>query len=191
MHIGDSMKFFLMNSGRKIYLEDLSVDDVHLSDIAHHLTKICRYGGGLSLNHHYSVANHSIALYYYAMDKGLSVDIQRNLLMHDATEAYLGDVNGILKQYLPDYMCIEEVFKQLIWSKYQLSRDPLVEDTVKQLDKRILLDEAQAFYRDKYTYFQEQYPNLEPLNIRLYPEQELSITKAMFLHCCEQLNIFD
>lgn len=184
-------KYFLMNSGRKIYLDNISIDDICLEDIAHHLTKICRYGGGLRLNHHYSVANHSIALYYYAMDQGLSIDIQKCLLMHDATEAYLGDVNGILKMYLPDYMEIEEMVKVLIWDKYGLPDDPMINEIVRQLDKRILLDEAQAFRKDHYQDFIFQYPQYEPLGIKLYPEQELSITKTMFLHCCEQLNIFD
>ena len=184
-------KYWLMHSGTKIHLDNMSIDDINLDDIAHHLTKICRYGGGLKLNHHYSVANHSIALYYYAMDQGLPLEVQKCLLMHDATEAYLGDVNGILKLWLPDYMEIEEMVKQLIWSKYQLPDDPMVDEIVNQLDKRILLDEAKAFYKDKYKHFADQYPHLTPLNIKLYPEQELSITKAMFLHCCNQLNIFD
>lgn len=184
-------KYWLMHSGTKIHLDNMSIDDINLDDIAHHLTKICRYGGGLKLNHHYSVANHSIALYYYAMDQGLPLEVQKCLLMHDATEAYLGDVNDILKLWLPDYMEIEEMVKQLIWAKYQLPDDPMVDEIVNQLDKRILLDEAKAFYKDKYKHFADQYPHLTPLGIKLYPEQELSITKAMFLHCCNQLNIFD
>lgn len=185
------MAFFLMHSGQEIDIENLSIEQINLEDIAHHLTKTCRYGGGLNLKHHYSVANHCIALYYYAMDNNLPIEVQRGVLMHDASEAWLGDVNGIIKKYLPDYLELEEMFTSLIEAKYELSQDPMIKSIIYELDKRILLDEALDFIPHRYDRFKSQYPNLEPLGIRLYPEQELSITKAMFLHCCEQLNIFD
>jgi 5'-deoxynucleotidase YfbR-like HD superfamily hydrolase len=180
-----------MNSGAEIDIENLSIDDINLEDISHHLTKICRFSGGLNLKHHYSVANHCIALYYYAMDNGLSIEVQRGLLMHDASEAYLGDVNGILKKFLPDYLEVEEMFTTLIETKYNLCTNPMTKEIINQLDKRILLDEVRAFMPHRYDRFKYQCPDLKPLGIKLYPEQELSITKAMFAHCCQQLNIFD
>ena len=188
---GYRMPFWIMHSGQKIDIDNLSVDDINLEDIGHHLTKTCRYGGGLDLKHHYSVANHSIALYYYAMDNNMPIEIQRGLLMHDATEAYLGDLNGILKRYLPDYLAIEQVFTDLITTKYRLPTDTMTNEIIHQLDKRILLDEANAFIPHHNGIFREQYTHLQPLGIKLYPEQDLHITKAMFLHCCNQLDIHD
>lgn len=185
------MTFFLMHSGQEIDLENLTIDQINLGDISHHLTKICRYGGGLDLRHHYSVANHSIALYYYAMDNNYPIEVQRSALMHDASEAWLGDINGILKQLLPDYLKLEKMVTNLVENKYNLSQDSMIKSVVSELDRSILLDEAKAFLPHRYERFKSQYPNIEPLGINLYPEQELSITKSMFLHCCEQLNIFD
>jgi len=185
------MAFFLMHSGEEIDIENLSIDQINLQDIAHHLTKICRYSGGLNLNYHYSVANHSIALYYYAMDNNYPLEVQRGLLMHDASEAYLGDVNGVLKKHLPDYQEIEGMFTSLIESKYSLSTDTMVKSIIHQLDKRILLDEAKAFCPRYYNRFKVGWESIEPLGIKLYPERDLSITKSMFLHCCDMLGVVD
>jgi hypothetical protein len=178
-----------MHSGQKIDIENLLPSDINLDDIAHHLTKICRYSGALRLNHHYSVANHCLALYYYTRDNDYPIEAQRAILMHDASEAYLGDVNGILKQYLPDYVKIESTVTHLIDVKYGLYVDPTTKLILHSLDKRILLDECLAFIPHHYKYFKEQQPNSVPLGITLYPETDLSLTKALFLHACEQLDI--
>ncbi len=185
------MTYYIAHSGIKIDLTNMSIYDINLDDIAHHLTKICRYGGALDLHVHYSVANHCIALFYYALENGLSIDVQRNVLMHDASETYLGDVVSGLKNLLPCYKEIELLVEELIKTKYNLSNEPDIELIVKELDTRILLDESKAFVPTHYKLFKEQLTNYEPLGIKLYPEKHLSVTKAMFLHCCEQLNIKD
>jgi hypothetical protein len=181
--------FWIMHSGQKIDIENLLPSDINLDDIAHHLTKICRYSGALRLNHHYSVANHCLALYYYTRDNDYPIEVQRAILMHDASEAYLGDVNGILKQYLDDYKVLEVFVNAVIEHKYALATDPTTKLILHSLDKRILLDECLAFMPHHYKYFKEQQPNSEPLGITLYPESDLSLTKALFLHACAQLDI--
>lgn len=184
--------FYITHSGIKIDLENITANDITIDDIAHHLTKICRYGGALDLNLHYSVANHSIALYYYAWERNVPIEVQRGLLMHDAAEAYLGDIVAGLKPLLPCYKELELKVEKLITSKYGLSTDVVTASVVKELDTRILLDEAKVFMPQYYRLFQEQLGvGIQPLGIRLYTEKTLSITKAMFLHCCEQLGIKD
>jgi len=185
------MTYYISHSGRRIDLTKITVDDICLDDIAHHLTKICRYGGALDLNKHYSVANHSIALYYYARDNGYNTDIQQAILMHDAAEAYLGDIVAGLKGLLPDYRQLETKVEHLLISKYKIERASATNKIVKELDTRILLDEAKAFVSQHYDHFTEQMPGVEPLGIKLYAEKDLHITKALFLQCCEQLGIKD
>lgn len=186
------MTYYITNSGRKIDIATISLSDICIKDIAHHLTKICRYGGALDLNKHYSVANHSLALYYYARDNGYSLDVQKAVLLHDAAEAYLGDIVAGLKKHLPDYSAIEITVEHLIAEKYQLNTDKEVADIVKELDSRIILDEAIAFMPYYYyALFSAQTHGIKPLGIKLYADASLHITKALFIETCYSLDIRD
>jgi hypothetical protein len=182
---------FITHSGREIDINNISTNDICLDDIAHHLTKWCRYSGALDFRKHYSVANHSLALFYYALDNGLDYHIQRRLLLHDATEAYLGDMNGSIKPYLNDYKILEKKVDGLIIAKYGLVISDEIDRIVKELDKRILLDEAKAFFPSYYHVFKRQAKDTHPLGIRLFHESDLSMTKTLFLHTCEMLDIKD
>lgn len=185
------MSYYITHSGRRIYLENLSIEDIQIEDIAHHLTKICRYGGALGLNQHYSVAQHSVLLAQYARQWGYGLDVQRALLMHDATEAYLGDVVSGLKQLLPDYRKIELRVAELIYTKYKIQQDGGIQTIVKEFDTRILLDEALAFVPQHYDHFKEQLHSMEPLGVRPLPEGNLQITYNSFLAYCNLLEIKD
>jgi hypothetical protein len=46
--------------------------------------------------------------------------LARWALLHDASEAYLGDVSAPLKAMLPDYRAIEHNVEQSIWAKFGL-----------------------------------------------------------------------
>ncbi len=189
------MTYYITRSGRKIDIQNLSIDDICLIDIAHHLAKICRYGGALSLEQHYSVAQHSLQLASWAMKQGHSLDVQRALLMHDATEAYLGDIVSGLKTSLPDYEKIEGKVAQLIKNKYQLWYNDEILKIIKEADNRIILDEALYFMPDQYPYFSEQLTGLEPLGIDLYNELGSSkgpnFTYQCFLDAAKLLFIAD
>ena len=71
--------------------------EVRIDDIAHGLAHICRFGG--QCERHYSVAEHSVLVHnlisrYY----GCGPEAFAGLL-HDAEEAYLGDMVRPLKQH--------------------------------------------------------------------------------------------
>ena len=195
------MSYFITNSGRRISINNISADDICLHDIAHSLTKTCRYGGALPLNVHYSVAQHSIQLANYARLEGFDYHIQRIALLHDASEAYLGDVISSVKKQLPDYQKIEENLDYLILKKYLYTYDVALSfnehinlhaiNLIKRFDTQIILDEAAAFFPDRYNDFSSQLRGLEPLGIDLYPETNLEETYYLFLWWCEKLGIKD
>ena len=185
------MAYYITHSGAKIVIENISANDISLKDIAHHLSKICRYGGALELDKHYSVAQHSIQLANYARKRGHTIELQRALLMHDATEAYLGDVVSGLKQHLPDYMRIESTLDAIIKKKYKIYLTPWQEPIVKRYDTNILLDEAIIFAPHHYELFKFQLEELEPLGVNLVPEINLEETYYLFLYWCNKLNIRD
>ena len=109
------------------------VDQIHLPDIAHALSLTCRYGG--HVRRFYSVAEHSVLL---------SETVQpRNALwalLHDATEAYVGDLIRPLKENLPAFVAIEDRLAEVIAERFQLST-PMPKE-VQEHDLRIVIDES-------------------------------------------------
>lgn len=72
--------------------------DVRVSDVAHHLSLINRFGGATSVP--YSVAEHSLRMCWAARALGYSHQVQLEALCHDAEEAYCGDVTKQWKDML-------------------------------------------------------------------------------------------
>lgn len=79
-------------TGRRIWPTEITSNDIDPLDIAHALSNLCRYNG--HVDQFYSVAQHSCLLHDYGPD---DQDVRRQLLLHDATEAYIGDMVAPLK----------------------------------------------------------------------------------------------
>lgn len=83
-------------TGRRFYPLDPRPEDVTIEDIAHALSNVCRWGG--RVREFYSVAQHSV---HVAQIVERSVPrIAMHALLHDAAEAYVGDVPTPLKHHL-------------------------------------------------------------------------------------------
>jgi uncharacterized protein len=102
-----------------------------IEDIAHGLANICRYSG--QCNRFYSVAEHSLLV------SETAVGFELEALMHDAAEAFLGDITRPLKQMLPDYKRIEGEVERAIFTRFGL-QVPLPHE-VKKADLRVLAAE--------------------------------------------------
>lgn len=187
------MPYFIMHSGQAIDPTNIQERDINLDDIAHHLTKTCRFTGALPLDTHYSVAQHSVKMATWARKAGYPLHIQRACLMHDASEAYLGDINGVLKPLLSCYKHIESDLQQCIEDKYILEYLACTYTTVHTIDKRILLNEAATFFPDKYLdFYNQSRSDITPLDgVTLVNETNLEQTKQLFLYWCKKLNIKD
>jgi hypothetical protein len=182
-----------MHSGQRIYPEIILEEDICLDDIAHHLAKICRYGGSLPLGTHYSVAQHCIQLVLHAKYNGYDTNVQRALLLHDASEAYLGDVVTDLKKLLPEYKKLETQLQRIIYNKYEIVTSHPINNTVKSLDTRILLDGVKFLFAYQYQHFSEQLPGTNPLGINsFYRELDGGIySYHKFLATAQELGIKD
>lgn len=111
---------------------DPRADEVHIEDIAHHLSNMCRYTGGTS--RFYSVAEHSVYV-----SQLVPPHLALWGLLHDASEAYLSDIARPVKKYLTDYAPIEDNLMRVIAVRFGLPWPEPPE--VKEIDNRILLDE--------------------------------------------------
>lgn len=90
------MTWMLTHSGRKMDLAAPASHAVHTSDISHALGNLCRFGG--HTRSFYSVAQHSVLVATLLPD-----ELKLAGLLHDAAEAYLGDVIQPLKLLLKEF----------------------------------------------------------------------------------------
>lgn len=135
--------------------------DINIFDVAHALSYKCRYNG--HTRDFFSVSEHCVTLAYLARHHGLPVDVQFQLLMHDAGETYLPDVPRPIKHLFPDLIRIEKVMDGMVRQRFGLS--DLVPKIVKEWDSRILRDERRCVMMPSTNVW--QIDSLEPLRVQL------------------------
>ena len=82
-------------SGRRVNPLDAAPEDIDPADIARALSNLCRFGGHSKA--FYSVAQHSAIVCDLLEERGATPDELMAALLHDAAEAYLGDLPHPLK----------------------------------------------------------------------------------------------
>lgn len=134
-------------TGRWVHLLDPKPDQINLHDIAHALSRVCRFGGHIAGEGIYSVAEHS--LHVSAMLRRQYGDPSLTLagLLHDASEAYLGDMVRPLKQTQPSYVVIERRLNATISAALKLPDHFADHPLIKEADEAALVWEM-ATVRD-------------------------------------------
>ena len=124
-------------SGRQFWPLDPRADEIHIEDIAHALSHICRYGG--HSRRFYSVAEHSVLVSQLVPSEHALTG-----LLHDAAEAYLGDVPRPLKRQacMEGWREAEARLENAIAEAFGITLP--MPDVVKEIDDRIILDEWSA-----------------------------------------------
>lgn len=102
---------------------ETNLGKVDIGDIAWSLAHQCRYNG--HVDRFYSVANHCLVMSRYFMQKK---EYKKALeaLLHDASEAYMGDIVHPIKQLLPNVVALENRIQAYVLS--ELGLDEFVEE---------------------------------------------------------------
>lgn len=97
------------------YIDPVNPDPtcIHIMDIAHALSNLCRYGGHSPS--FYSVAEHSVLVHDLMEQAGYRGDSLLAGLMHDGEEAYLIDIPTPIKRQFPDYIVAGDNFRKVMF----------------------------------------------------------------------------
>jgi hypothetical protein len=136
----------MLASGALFDILDPEGSDFTLQDIAHGLGRVCRFAGQSS--RFYSVAEHCVHV-----SRLVPLAHARAALLHDASEAFIGDVTRPLKALLPEYREIEARIEDAIATRLLSAEehavaggafpaDPLKFPAIKRADLAMCLVEA-------------------------------------------------
>lgn len=120
-------------AGKKFDYANPTPESIDIKDIAHALSLVCRFGG--HCRDFYSVAQHSVYVSQF-----VRADYALIGLMHDAAEAYIGDMVSPLKRQIESFNLLEGRVFKVIASKFGFPAS--LPDEVKKADLALLSAEA-------------------------------------------------
>lgn len=175
-------------TGKKFYPLDPDPNTFDIRDQAAALSKQCRYLG--HVQRFYSVAEHAVRMSREAELRKYPLMIQQQCLVHDNTEAYLGDMPRPLKllEAFNDYNAAEERLQHMLFDWLYL--EPEIHPAVKALDMEILGTEVNALKCPIHPDWPatltngklaDPWPHVDPLNIGWMPWKAENVYLARFL----------
>ena len=150
-------------SGRWVNPFDPDPDQLDVGDIARALANQCRFGGHCRV--FYSVAQHSVIVSQLVEHAGGDTEDVFAALMHDAAEAYLGDMPHPLKHRSPlgaAFKAAEELLERAIRDRFRIKPDV---PEIKRADRALLATERRAFSAEIWHW--PELDGVEPLDLEL------------------------
>ena len=133
-------KWILTHRGHPFSFTYLDKNVYDIKDIAHALAMTCRFGG--MTEWHYSVAQRSCHIAEELFRETGDASLAMDGLMHDAEEAYMGDMKTPLKEMMPEFRDMSDKVDEIIRHRFYKFGVPLkMQPLTKEYDTRILLDE--------------------------------------------------
>ena len=153
-------EWFQLQSGKAFWPFDPRPEDFQINDIAHSLSLVCRFGG--HCKQFYSVAQHSVIVSQIVPDEH-----RLEGLMHDACEAYLGDMVKPLKIGMHDFEKLEDSLYEIIAEKYGFPKHKT--DPVRYADGVLLATEARDLMTPSDVIWGKWINQFKPLERKIYP----------------------
>ena len=150
-------------SGRWVNPFDPDPDQIDIGDIARALANQCRFGGHCRV--FYSVAQHSVIVSELVEQRGGDTEDVFAALMHDAGEAYLGDMPHPLKHRSPlgaAFKEAEDHLEHAIREHFRIKPDV---PEIKRVDRALLATERGAFSSISWDW--PELEGVEPLDLEL------------------------
>jgi uncharacterized protein len=150
-------------SGRWVNPFDPDPTQLDAGDIARALANQCRFGGHCRV--FYSVAQHSVIVSELVEQRGGDAEDAFAALMHDATEAYLGDMPHPLKHRSAlgaAFKAAEVELEQAIRDHFRIKPDVA---EIKRVDRALLATERRAFSAEDWHW--PELEGVEPLELEL------------------------
>lgn len=156
---------FIHTQSGKFWPSDPRIDELHIEDIGLALSNLCRFNG--HVRKFYSVAEHSMLVASF-----LPEELKRWGLLHDAAEAYVGDmprpIKAILNLESPAfYENLEEQILKSIAQRFELVWP--IPDEVKHADDVALCTEAVQFFGPEVLEEWGWAENVAPATRRIFP----------------------
>lgn len=159
----------MLQSGCLFDLANPEASPINIEDIAHGLAHTCRYAA--QCRRFYSVAEHSILVSNVVEHAKLAA------LLHDAAEAFVGDMSKPLKQLLPEYSRIEKQIERVIFEHFNIEWPAPPE--VKVADYSVMAAEQQILMPAGTNEWM-RVERIVPADIKIHPLDPMS-AKAAFL----------
>ncbi len=161
-------------TGKKFDLDNLNPDDIDIIDIAHALSNICRFNG--HCNTFYSVAQHCIEV-----SKTVIPEYKLQALLHDAAEAYIGDLTSPLRRMdcMTGFNRLHNKIRDVIYSKFNINVSFEADAMINAADIYMLLCEKEVLFDNQLDWGWRlpelmRVVNIKPLNSKTAKESFLS-----------------
>lgn len=147
-------------TGGYVSLTDPDPETINIDDISASLSKMCRFNGHTA--EFYSVAQHCVLASYLVPD-----EYAMHALLHDASEAYLGDIVSPVKHLISGFEELEIGLIAAISEKFNIKNDENSYTWVKKADLIMLSTEREYLMPiDDVTWPAIKY--IPPVNTRIF-----------------------
>ena len=136
--MSDDTAWMQVFGGKKFFFLAPSAFDIRITDIAHSLAMRCRFNG--HVKHFYSVAEHSVHVSHQ-----VPAQYAMAALLHDAAEAYIGDMVSPLKNEMPQFRTIEHRIDAAVRRRFNVAiYDEKQDAAIKRADLALCLHEGRT-----------------------------------------------
>jgi hypothetical protein len=150
-------------SGRWVNPFDPDPEQLDIADITRALANTCRFGG--HCRSFYSVAQHSVIVSELVEQRGGDAEDAFAALMHDASEAYLGDMPHPIKhrsELGAAFKAAEDRLEDVLRERFKIKPDV---PEIKRADRALLATERRAFSAEDWHW--PELEGVEPLDLQL------------------------